>query len=207
MSKKTQQTYDLYLTGEFAADRQREQVLAQLASLFKRQPHQVAPLLAGNPHCIKRALSPAQLQGYQQALHAIGVLTSVRLAPPAAASDALMVSSEPLQLSPPGTPVLTEAERQRLPAPAIDTSAISVAAPGSLLTLPSTPVPLQSPDIDYLQLAEVGSQLGDAPLPLPGIDIDDLSGNLSLAPPGSAMDTLRRPAPPPQPDISHLKLR
>ncbi len=206
MSDDQPQKFDLFLSGELRPGQSREQALVQLASLFKRPQSQLAPLLAGKPHCIKRALSAAQLQRYEQVLHNIGVLTLARPAPQAVAGDTL-VAGTPLQLSPSGTPVLTEAERQRLPAPAIDTSAISLAPSGSTLATPSPAIPLQPPAIDHLQLAQLGADLADEPLPLPGIDIEDLAGSLSLAPPGSAMSDSPRPVQPPPPDISHLKLQ
>lgn len=197
--------YDLFLTGGIVPGHDDNAALAGLATLFKQPMERIRPLLLGKPHCIKRGLTEQQLARYQQALDNIGVLS--RYQPTATPSSATEKAAETgLSLSPPGTPVLTEAERETLPTPEIDTDTMVLAPLGETLTALDAPVPLPQPDTDYLSVAELGSDLGEAlaapaPAPRPGAGTE-----ISIAAVGSVLDTRQRPAPPPVPDTRHIKL-
>lgn len=211
MAENKPEKYDLYLTGQLADGVDKTQTLQRLATMFKRPVEKVAPLLAGKAHCIKRDLSKAELQRFQQVLDRIGVLNQGRLIAPIANTNAESISPDTansaLTLSPSGTPVLTEAERRQPPIPDIDTSAITLSPVGAAMGQQPVTAPPYLPSVDHLSLAKAGESLGSDRIPLPEMNLDDLSGSLSLAPSGARMSESEDKSPPPAPDISHLKLQ
>jgi len=74
MSQAT--TYDVLLTGQLNADR--EQVVAELAKLFKKTIEQVELLLAKAPVVIKKQQEAEKAQQYQNRLQAIGAVVELK---------------------------------------------------------------------------------------------------------------------------------
>ena len=211
MAENSPEMYDLYLTGQLADGFDKAQTLQRLATMFKRPVERVEPLLMGKPHRIKRDVTEAELVRFQQVLDRIGVLYQSKptrhVEATRTASDLPGATASALALSPSGTPVLTEAERRQPPTPEIDTSAIGLTATGTPMSDPAIPVPLYAPSLDHLSLATAGENLGNERLPLPEIDVDDLTKGMSLAPSGSRMSEPDERPPPPSPDVSHLKIQ
>lgn len=88
------------------------------------------------------------------------------------------------------------------PPPPPDTSALSLDAPGALLSMPE-PEEILDLDLSAFELAPAGVVLVE-PRPAATRTVD--TSSLSVAPPGATLDATPRQAPPPPPDTSHLKL-
>ncbi|GAB3379003.1 hypothetical protein NCG89_15440 [Spongiibacter taiwanensis] len=216
--------YDLYLTGGLVAGQNSDSATEGLARLFKQPLAKVRPLLCGKAYCVKRGLTLAQSQRYQQALTGIGVET--RLLPASAQPAAPSSKPEPLtkpepptktdttdsgssaglHLTPPGTPVLSDKEREKPPIPEVDTGNMLLAAPGEPLNPMDAPPPAIQPDVDHLTLAAVGSTIGQPTQATVPPHLIDPGKGVTLADPGASLTTTERPAPPPSPDTSHLNL-
>jgi hypothetical protein len=219
----SEEHFDLFLTGSLAEGSSRELALQQLGKLFKREPEELGKLLAGRPTRVRKNLGSAELKKYQDAFARLGILTEaipclddMRTAIPSApkpkttantaiARHAAAAPAEALALEPVGSPVLRESERHKVAAPNINTGALSLASAGSLLNENNAPKPGISPRTDHLSLAQVGSDLlADKPeqrVP----NIDQLSGDFTIAAPG--VDLIENPPEKPPaivPDISHL---
>jgi hypothetical protein len=89
--------------------------------------------------------------------------------------------------------------------PAVDTSHLSLAAPGSRMSDEPTGGVPSAPDVSHLTIAAVGVDIGPrqppvaAPVDVEGIDFE-------VAPPGTRMADAVSDEPPPPPDTSHLEL-
>lgn len=206
----TEARYDLYLSGELALGCDRETAVRQLASLFKRPPEQVAQLLAGKPTRVRKGLTEEALNRYQQGFDKLGVLTEARLCQQEAGSASHIAhhaaaSSEPLSLTPVGTPVLREHERPRPTAVEVDVSALSLSGVGSQLS-ESKPITAQAPDTSHLSVAEVGADLGaDRDTAQP--DVDALAPAFTVAEPGTPLHDPQPAEPISAPDTRHLVLK
>ena len=87
------------------------------------------------------------------------------------------------------------------PPPAPDVLALAVDPPGVDLSVPrQVEAPLL--DLSRLTLAEAGADIGPGAVPA----VPRAAPDLEVLPAGTELDTLQREAPPPPPDVSHLKL-
>jgi hypothetical protein len=190
----TEQRFDLILTGELAPGFERKTVVKHLAAVFKRKPEQVDKLLTGKPNRIRKDISQADLQRFQQHFEKIGaVCTFVNssVAPDQASASVTVQPDEPetnirepssLQICPSGTMVLTANERQlETPTPA-NIGDFRIAPSGTDLSEGQTRPPVASVDVSHLSVAATGADLSDkqssAPATIPPLD------HLSLAKPG-----------------------
>ncbi len=208
--------FDVYLTGELAAELTREQAGERLAQIFKTNPATMLGLLTGKPQILKRGVDKDTALKYREALQRAGVAVAFKAQvvtapiasaqPTVAAHSAATATATELSLAPVGADVLSTAERPHTDAPIFDLSYLSVAAPGPLTDVsqhrPTPPVP----SLDHLSLAATGSDLLDAAerLQIP-VAIPDTS-ELSLAPVGTKLETLHTKQSPVQVDISQLSL-
>lgn len=193
--------FDLYLTGELKNGITAAQVLPALSRLFKQPENTLQRLLQGRPHRIKRLLSQPEADRYQRALGNIGLLTAIK---PSDAQGQKMPADDAahIALSPPGSLVLTEQERAKLPGPEIDVSAMSLAPAGTPIENLRKNIPTRDPEIGHLSLAEAGADLGQEVLPVLELEIN-ADASLTLAEPGSRLGT-EKTAPPAPPNTDHL---
>ncbi|QQD16936.1 hypothetical protein I6N98_11135 [Spongiibacter nanhainus] len=210
----TDARYDLYLSGELALGCDREAALRQLSALFKRPPEQVQKLLAGKATRIRKALSEDELNRYQQGFDKLGILTEARLCEPektqdrtaaAIAEHAAAASSEPLALTPVGTPVLRQQERPAQAKANIDVPDLSLSSVGSQLS-ESRPTTAIAPDTSHLSVAEAGADLGGQHQSVER-DLDAMTAKLSVAEVGTPLREAKAPAPVSAPNTSHLALK
>ncbi|WP_269620080.1 hypothetical protein [Zhongshania sp. BJYM1] len=157
----TESRFDLILTGNLAPGVSRDAAISKLAALFKRSIEQVEPLLSGKASRVRKDLNETELQRYQQAFNAIGVVTKVLpAAPKLETSTSNIPSSTPhLSLCPNGTPVLSDDERQHPPVAAPETAHLSVVELGQNLSDNGGMPPLPAPDTEHLSLAATGTAL------------------------------------------------
>lgn len=285
--QSTDDLFDLIFRGDILPGHSLPEVKLRMMQLFRIDEVRINALFAAGVVPLKRDLSRADAEKYQQAIHRIGA--DVRLAPagtvqqrlrparaesgatkspslaerlatlsppPASPAAALFSAREPgsapaapapvqppapapthsgsglplvsveeiedvepaggraavaagsLSLAPPGTEVLTAAERRVWRPVAIDTSALSVRAAGAELLDRDERAPVAAVvvNIDGLSVAEVGTDLLAAAEKLPVAVVAPDSGGLSLAPVGSVLGQLARGAVPPAPDTGHLQV-
>ncbi|MGJ8686026.1 MAG: hypothetical protein ACSHWQ_01000, partial [Spongiibacteraceae bacterium] len=122
--------FDLYMTGQLAADSNRELATQQLAKLFKVTPEQISSKLQGKPSRIRKNLPTSELERYRAVFDKLGVITKAEACGGSAEQKVAAPSGGDLALSPQGTPVLSDEERSSIPAAEPDTSAFSLAEPG-----------------------------------------------------------------------------
>lgn len=180
--------YDLFLTGQLAVGADRQRAVEQLAKLFKRPPEQLEKLLQGRSSRIRKNLNIDQLERLQRGFDKLGILTEARptstgLGQRGAIEQAAQTAQTSLSLSPVGSPVLREQEKQAVPPVDIDTSELRLDAIGTRLQhqSPAAPPP---PDTSHLSVLpqDDGTPLSPAS-DTPKIDLDELCRHLSLAEP------------------------
>ena len=224
-----QPLYDIYVTGKLVEGSNPDTARQQFASLFKTSPEAAGKLLNGTPQLLKRGLSKEEALKYKGALHKIGVMvafkahqaennsTAAATPPPqpipAEATTAPVqaptekvekVQAENWSLAPVGADVLKPGERREISAQDIDTSAIKLASVFSE-PQPIERPPVATPDTSHLSVAQVGADLLEnrpttaAP---PELNLD----GMTLAPPGSDLEQLKRPDTPVTPDISGITI-
>ncbi|CAA0087492.1 Uncharacterised protein [Zhongshania aliphaticivorans] len=182
----TDTQFDLFMTGDIAADTVRDVAINKLAILFKRPVDQVEKLINGKPSRVRKGLNSVELQRYQQAFKKIGVVTK---AVPAGstfqysdqpqtdtATDRAATSSSTLSLCPSGTAVLNEDERQHPPIAAPETAHLSLASQGDNLS-ENPDIPIAAPDTDHIDLAPEGSPIlsPTEPKDTPALTLDHIS--------------------------------
>jgi hypothetical protein len=221
--------YDVYLTGQLAADTTRAMAGERLAQIFKASPETMLGLLTGKAQILKRGVDKNTALKYREALQKAGVevafkaqtiavepATAVKpvvaaallstAQPVVATATAAQTATSALSLAPAGADVLNADERTHIVAPAIDLSHLSLAAPGPLTDgSQRNPAPAMPP-LDHLSLAAAGSDLLTAaerthiPAAIPD------TSEFSLAPAGAQLETLSAERPPVEVDISQLSL-
>jgi hypothetical protein len=202
--------FDLYLTGELAPNQPRDLALQQLAALFKRPVDQVEKLLGGKANRIRKDLDSQQVQRYQQVFEKMGVIS---ISKPSADTETtakpnpVAASAQDLGLSPSGTPVLREDERQKGSVPAPNTDHLSLAHSDEDLGTSNEAPPLPTPDTDHLSLGAAGENLVQSKPPEPEIDIDELTADLSLRDVGTPVLDPKPEDHHKTPDTSHLHLK
>ncbi|AMO68818.1 hypothetical protein DOK_08709 [gamma proteobacterium BDW918] len=206
----TAQRFDLILTGELAPGHPRDIALQQLANLFKRPIDQVEKLLAGKPNRIRKDLDANEIKRYQQVFAKIGLIavakpcnTEGQAKPPIPAAT----PDSSLSLSPEGTPVLRDNERPASTASAPDTSHLSLAQSGEILSDQHETPPLPQPDTEHLSLGATGDDLLPPKPPELEIDLDALTADLSLSEAGTQILPDKPDVAHQVPDTSHLKLK
>lgn len=193
--------YRLLFRGEVLEGQHQAVVKKRLAGLLKTDREEIDALFNGEPNVIKAAVDRADAARYQAAFKKAGArLRVVAIAAKSTSAQSAAEASGPLTLAEPGT-TLSDTGPAAPPPP--DTSHLSVAAPGSdRVEIESAAAPTVEVDPTW-DLAERGADLGQ-------IRRDDAAApevaDFSLAPLGADMDERQRPAPPPAPDTSHLKL-
>lgn len=208
--------YDVFLTGKLTEGVAREQAAARMAQLFKAQPETMLGLLTGKPQLLKRGVDRDTALKYREALQRAGVEVAFRPQPqsapvPAAAPAPAATAAEPaysLSLAPPGSDVLSPAERaRRVEPPSIEVDHLSAAEAGAPLEeLPRAGMAPELPDLDHLTLrAAEGDLLGEderTQLPAMVADVPEFT----LAPAGADLETLPDERPPVAVDLAGLAL-
>ncbi len=206
----TAQRFDLFLTGELAPGHPRGSALQQLAKLFKRPVDQVEKLVAGKPNRIRKDLDASEIQRYQQVFTKIGLIS---VAKPSSIDDQttnptpVASAQTNLSLSPEGTPVLRDEERDVSTGAAPDTSHISLANSGETLSDQHEAPPLPLPDTEHISLGAAGDDLLPPKPPEIEIDIEALTADLSLSEAGTRLLPDKPEVAHKVPDTSHLKLK
>lgn len=204
--------FDLYLTGELAPGQARDLALQQLATLFKRPVDQVEKLLSGKANRIRKDLDLSQVQRYQQVFVKMGVIaiskpSTAPVPTPATSPSEVAATGQSLNLSPSGTPVLRDDERQIVNASAPDTDHLSLAQSGENLGNQNDTPPLPTPNTEHISLGSAGDNLIESKPPEPEVDIEALTADLSLCEAGTPVLTPKTETNHPVPDTSHLKLK
>ena len=186
--------YKLVFSGRIAEGMAAADVVVGLARLLKTEPAKIAPMFSGQTVVLRKGLDEATAQQYLAALAKVGALAErvpmvdvvpppVRPAaplPPALAPVAPAIAraaagapvAPALDLAPVGATLL---EVVAVNPPAIDTSHLSVLAPGPLL-LDTEIVAAPFFDLSELSLAPPGATLAEAPeVPPAEFDLSRLS--------------------------------
>ncbi len=215
--------YDVYLTGKLADDVSPALAAQRLAALFKSTPEAMAGLITGKTQLLKRGVDKNTAVKYRDTLQKAGcevAFKAQQIAPsdsaaakPAFAQPAASIPTQPatapaaatsgLQLAPAGN-LLRPEERHHVEVTNVNTAHLSVAPLGPL---PAAVQPdAVAPDIGHLSLAPSGGNLIDeAELPIvPGIVPD--TSDLSVAPVGAPIETLKEKVTLLNPDTSGLAL-
>jgi hypothetical protein len=208
--------YDVYLTGKLADNTTAAQAAQRLATMFKSTPEVMAGMLTGKPQLLKRGVDRNAALKYREALGNAGVEVAFKAQASAATTAmqpargesthtaSVVTPTATLTLAPVGADVLQASERQHNATPNIDTSALQLAPLGPLPAV--APAPTVAPDTSYLSLAAVGGELlSAAEKQHPPVAIPNIS-DLTLAPAGTPLETLRSEVPPLQPDLNGLSL-
>ena len=209
--------YDVYLTGKLAENTSADQAAQRLAVMFKATPEVMAGMLTGKLQLLKRGVDKNTALKYREALSKAGVETAFKAQSIAPADIALATPFTPattntekaapesgLSLAPAGADLLQPSERAAVITAAIDVGGLELAPQSPLPTIASAPA--HAPDTSYLTLAAVGADVLSAEerqhVPVATPDISELS----LAPAGELLETLRSAAAPLSPDTSALSL-
>ncbi len=119
-----------------------------------------------------------------------------------------LASGDVFSLAPVGADVLSDAEREHLPVPEIDTSGLSVKEGVGELLEANEKVQVQAPRLDLsgIDMApQEGNLLKDSERPSVEVVSVDVSG-LSMGEPGERLEA-PKPPPPPAPDVSNIHLK
>jgi hypothetical protein len=110
-----------------------------------------------------------------------------------------------MTMLPPGSDLLTDAERQALPPVVVSTDHLSVAEVGvRLAEARAVSMPERLAEVSF-DVADVGADLQESrQQPTPALVLEDVV--FELAEPGTDMGQARREPPPPAPDVSHLSV-
>lgn len=223
--------FDIIFRGECLNNFPMEQVKQQFATLFKASPEKIEQLFSGNPVTLKKELDRESTLKFKQHFEKIGAKihikpSGVALAPAAQAvtttapptpqqaapsavqnQPSLALAAATLDILPVGSDILTAAERSKTDAVAPDTSHLSTAAVGSDLLegFADTQPTAIAPDISHLSMAEVGSDINPHAKAEIDIQVPDISF-IDLAELGADIDPSEKTAPPPAPNVEHIKL-
>ena len=175
--------FNITFYGIIQAEKEKEMVIENLASLFKTTPEQVRPLFAGGRKIIKSGVDELTAEKYRVALENVGLVVKI---------EALEAESD------------TSAQRTAT----VETdNGHSTEAPGAASQDSSAEVEAQRDyDTGNLTLAEVGADVLESPPVVEPQPIEDIS-SITLAEVGA--DLLDNPIeikPQPIADISHITL-
>ena len=219
--------FEVVFDGRTVPGRDRAEVMANVANLFKAKPEAVERLFSGQLVSIKKDLDYQGALRYVAALKEAGALARLKqqeggpsvarkasdswsLAP--VGSDLLGLRPAPpiapaldlsgYSLAPVGADMAEPSEV--VPVAVSDISSITLAEVGADLGTPREVIPLPEPDLSALSVAEVGATLG-APRQVEPVEVGDISG-ITIAEVGATLDTSEKKTPPPPPKTEHLKL-
>lgn len=183
--------FDIVFYGIIQPGKDREQVVQNMAQLFKTEPAKVQGYFSGERKVIKSKVDALVAEKYRVALENIGLvikLEEIAEAEPEAADQ----------------PAATD---DTIVGSTTDTSGISMAEVGADVIENPAPVEAQPiDDISDISMAEVGADVIENPVPVEAQPIDDISG-ISMAEVGA--DVIENPvAVEAQPiaDISDLSM-
>lgn len=210
----TEQHYDIFFTGKLVEGVDQNKAIENAAKLFKLAIEEASKLFSGKPQLLKRRVNKAEALKYKAALHQAGLLTVFKLSttpdkPPTNTNiskpTVAQKTEASLTLAPAGSDVLKENERRVYPTVNIDTSAIKLRSPFLDPEINRAPPPPAPPSTSHLKIAELGATLQthtDNLVLTPTIN----THNLSLAPTGSLIETLKTQTTTLNPDIHSLSL-
>ncbi len=178
------QCYDIFFSGKTVAGADLAEVKQKLARIFNTESGQIEYLFTGNPVKVKSGVDQETAIKYRVAFRNAGALveiqsadpvtTQARAAPPATPAGESTIASGEMTLLPARTGSLIDCAPTIQPAPLPDTSALSLAKPGTLLDQ-TTPPPAVAIDTGTLSLlpANTGTleecQIKKNPAALPDI--------------------------------------
>lgn len=222
--------YRLVFTGEVVDGQHPAVVKKRLSAAFKLDDERAEVLFSGAAVVVKKAADEATATRYQRLFDKVGARLQVTPIEAVqaeafgssvadAGSDPSAPSAQAAQASggtetskvdtggvdmtvlPAGADLLTEAERPQIPRVEIDTDHLKTQ--GVVFVSEASETQIEAPDVDHIELAELGAPLSDAE----GHPLTDLlEVNFDLAELGADLDTTERTRPPPAPDTSHIEI-
>ena len=237
--------YRLVFSGEVAEGQHPAVVKKRLATVLKLDDERMDILFAGKPVVVKKATDGKTAARYQDAFQKAGARLRVLPVEDAAAAPAAEPDPAPeqpasspqaspppqageLEAMPVGSDLLAEGERAQVESQDIDTDHLSVQ--GAVFTTDEPEEAVDSPNVDHISLAELGSMLGNPADEMLVEEIDvsfdlaevgallkeadaavqadpDLADvNFEVAEVGADMGVQDKTPPPPAPDTSHIEL-
>ncbi len=196
-----QQRYDIYFTGKIADGVSAELAQENLAKLFNTTADKVSRLFNGKPQLLKRGMDKATTIKYKTAFEGAGLLVAFKKLPRVTEAKA---ETEAISLAVTGSDLLLEHERKKSIEANIDTSNIKLVSAFMAVDPEEKPI-IPAPDTGHISIAEVGADLlteKPQPAPPPALDLDDLS----LAPPGTAFETITDKQTVVDPDTSGISI-
>lgn len=228
-----QPLYDIYFTGQLVDGTDTATARANLATLFKTTPDNVAKLFNGKPQPLKRGVDKAGALKYKAALHKAGLLVAFKTHQQSRPDNEATIPAEPQpdqntgsnpgpvttpitaaasseqeqtdwSLAPAGSDVLRENERQQITPVEVDTSQIKMVS--AFMDLEPDPIELPpAPDTSHITVAASGEDLlVDKPQAPPAPPLD--LDAITLAPAGTELEQLHDELPPVNPDTSALSI-
>lgn len=215
--------YDIFFRGETLENFEVDAVKQAMAQLFKASPEKMDQLFSGKVVALKKDLDKPTAAKFKQVLEKAGAKIYIK----AAATASATISSTPINstetspaknitppikeeaiqeeliILPPGSDVLTDAEKTIITPVHIDTSGIKLASAFEQPVIDQTPLP-KAPDVSHLSTAAVGADMLEGVIkpaipPAPNVD------HFSIAAAGADLtEGVQKTPIPNAPDVSHL---
>ena len=239
--------FRLVFSGEVAEGQHQAVVKKRLGAVLKLEGEKLDVLFSGKPVVVKKATDEKNAARYQAAFQKAGArLRVLPVEDESTASDAAQQhdethtssaqpatrdteesASDDLQVMPEGADVLRPEERPTIQPVEVDTDHLKVQ--GAVFSADDEPLPVDTPNVDHISLAELGSMLGqestepviaeiDADFDLAEVgavigEVDRtlppelIAPDFDLAEAGADMSVGEQADPPPPPDTSHITLK
>jgi hypothetical protein len=205
----SQETYDVYFSGQIMRDQDPAEVRARIGDIFKLEGAKLERLFSGRPVAIKKNLGMEQAVQYRVVFRQAGALVDIRpaghapsLSSPVDQPPTRVDQSRDLSLSAPKGYDLSDCAPSVTPRELPEFSAMDLDKPGAILDTHPLPEPLRI-DTDDWDLDRPGVTLDEsAPPPAARIDTSELT--LNPANQGSLEDCLKPLQAAPLPNIDHL---
>jgi hypothetical protein len=181
------QRYDIYFSGKIIEDANLTTVKQKIAKLFNASGEQLDYLFSGASVKIKNNVDQDTAIKYRVAFKDAGALVEIR-------------SADPIDAAQPEATANNQSQSH-------SETAMTLLPPntGSLIDCAPTIEPAETPNTDYLTLANSGAVLDESPTPAP-VDIDTSELTLAPANSGTLEEYQAKKEPAPLPDISQLRI-
>ena len=200
------ESFRLVFRGEVLAGQHQAVVKERLGALLKIDGERLDALFTGKAVTVRKEADGATAERFASAFKRAGA--RLRLVPIEAPEP---VAQPPQQDAQPAGFALAERgarlqDPRAVESPAVDTSHLSLAEPGTRMSEQPTGSVPSAPDVSHLTIAAVGADIGlhKPPVAAP-VDLDEI--DFEVAPPGARMADAVADVPPPPPDTSHLQLK
>ena len=197
--------YDIAFAGQLVDGFEIAAVRESLGKLFKANSTALDRLFSGQPAVIKRNVDQVTAKKYQQAMKAAGAVALIRSGNSTAANTQAQAPVEDMTLAPAGSELLRQEEREKIVAPAIDTSSFSMESAFAIREEVATQTP-PPPDTSHLSMGAVGEDIPTLASQQKPVTPD--TSELSLAPGGSDVlePEYRRKLDASPPETDHIGL-